>query len=102
VADLPPEAFRRWIHSHEEDTGDVQVYRPAGYDLPPARGRRGFELRPDGEFLLYGPGPSDKPEVTTERWSPAAPGRVRVGDRELEIVSVDSDRLTARWASEEP
>jgi hypothetical protein len=98
VAELPPDVFRHWVHSHEEDSGDVQVYRPADYDLPPARGRRGFELVPDGELRLYGPGPSDKPEATTARWSPAGEGRVRLGDRELEIVSVSSDRLEARWS----
>jgi hypothetical protein len=100
VADLPPELFRHWVHSHEEDTGDVRVYRPADYAFPPARGRRGFELKPDGEFVRYGPGPSDKPEATTERWTPSSGGRVRVGGRELEIVSVEPDRLTARWSED--
>jgi hypothetical protein len=98
VADLPPELFQQWMHSHEEDTGDVQVYRPADYDFPPARGRRGFELRPDGSAELYGPSPSDRPAATTATWSPLDGGRVRVGDRELEIVSVSPDRLTARWS----
>jgi len=98
VADLPAELFRHWVHSHEEDSGDVRVYRPATYDFPPARGRRGFELKRDGEAVLYGPGPADKPEASTERWSSSAEGGVRVGGRELEIVSVDSDRLTARWS----
>jgi hypothetical protein len=95
---VPDELFRRWMHSHEEDQGDLRVYRPASYKFPPARGRRGLEFKPDGELVLYGPGPSDKPEATTERWSPSGADRVRVGDRELEIVSVESDRLTARWS----
>jgi hypothetical protein len=84
VADLPPELFRRWVHAHEEDDGDLRVYRPAGYDLPPARGRRGLEFRPDGELLVYGPGPADKPQ--------ASPGRLD----EVEIVSVEPDRLLVR------
>jgi hypothetical protein len=100
VADLPPELFRRWMHSHEEDEGDLRVYRPASYKFPPARGRRGLEFKPDGELVVYGPGPSDKPEATTERWSPSGSGRVRVGDRELEIVSVGPDRLTALWSDD--
>jgi hypothetical protein len=98
VADLPPELFQHWVHAHEEDSGDVQVYRPADHPLPPARGRRGFELKPDGELILYGPGPSDRPVATTGRWSSSGAGRVRLGDRELEIVSVSGDRLTARWS----
>ena len=100
MADLPPELFQRWMHSHEEDEGDLRVYRPASYKFPPARGRRGLEFKPDGELVLYGPGPSDKPEATTGRWSPAGAGRVRVGDGELEIVSVEPDRLTARWSDD--
>jgi hypothetical protein len=100
VTDLPPELFRRWMHSREEDQGDLQVYRPASYNFPPARGRYGLEFKRDGELVRYGPGPSDKPEATTERWSPAGEGRVRVGDRELEIVSVEPDRLTVRWSED--
>jgi hypothetical protein len=96
VADVPPELFQHWMHSHEEDSGDVQVYRPADYAFPPARGRRGFDLRPDGELRLYGPSPSDRPEETTATWSPLDAGRVRLGDRELEIVSVSPDRLVVR------
>ena len=88
------------MHSHEEDRGDLQIYRPASYKFPPARGRYGLEFKRDGELVLYGPGPSDKPVARTERWSSAGSGRVRVGDRELEIVSVDSDRLTARWSED--
>jgi hypothetical protein len=99
VGELPHELFRRWLHSHEEDDGDVRVYRPAGYDLPPARGRRGLEFRPDGELLVYGPGPTDKPQATAARWEPAGEHRARLlpsGD-ELEIVSVEPDRLQLRW-----
>ena len=85
MGELPHELFRRWLHSHEEDEGDVRVYRPAGYDLPPARGRRGLEFRPGGELLVYGPGPADRPT--------AAPGRREA----VEIVSVEPDRLRLRW-----
>jgi hypothetical protein len=100
VTPLPPELFRRWVHVHEEDDGDVRVYRPAGYALPPARGRRGLEFRPDGELLLYGPGPADKPQASTARWEAAGERHARVlpaGD-ELEIVSVEPDRLRLRWS----
>jgi hypothetical protein len=98
VAELPPELFQHWVHAHEEDTGDMQVYRPADHPFPPARGRRGFELKPGGELILYGPGASDRPTATAGRWSSSGAGRVRLGDRELEIVSVSGDRLTARWS----
>ena len=96
MAALPDELMRHWVHSHEEDSGDVRVYRPPDYDFPPARGRRGFELRPDGELLVYGPGATDRPEATTARWSASGSGRVKLGDEELEIVSVSPDRLEVR------
>jgi hypothetical protein len=76
----------RWVHAHEEDEGDVQVYRPAGYDLPPARGRRGIEFRPDGEVVVLGPGPADKPTAIGS-----------LPRQELEIVSAAPDRLAVRW-----
>jgi hypothetical protein len=97
VADLPPELMQHWMHSREEDRGDVRVYRPADYDFPPARGRRGFELRPGGELVTYGPSPSDRPEAATGgRWESSGSGRVKLGGEALEIVSVSSDRLELR------
>jgi hypothetical protein len=96
------ELLGRWLHSHEEDEGDVRVYRPAGYHLPPARGRRGLEFLPDGELRVIGPGPADKPQSSPGRWEPAGEHRARVSlpssePRELEIVSADPDRLAVRW-----
>jgi len=85
MGDPPPELFRRWVHVHEEDEGDVRVYRPAGTELPPARGRRGIEFRPGGEVLVYGPGPVDKPVASPGSWD------------DVEIVSVEPDRLALRW-----
>jgi hypothetical protein len=76
----------RWVHAHEEDEGDLQVYRPAGYDLPPARGRGGLEFRPDGEVVVLGPGPADRPTAIAS-----------LPRRELDIVSTEPDRLTVRW-----
>ena len=99
---LPEELFRRWLHSREEDEGDVRVYRPAGYDLPPARGRRGLEFRPDGELLEIGPGPADKPEATPGHWESAGDRRARVSlagePKEFEIVDLEPDRLKLRWS----
>lgn len=82
---MTSDLYRRWIHAREEDEGDLRVYRPSDYDLPPARGRRAIEFRPDGELLVYAPGPADKPVAT--------PGRME----DVEIVSVEADRLTLRW-----
>ena len=49
-----------WAHSHEEDGGGVQVFRPMDYDFPPSRGRETFTLRPDGTAEAGLPGPDDR------------------------------------------
>jgi hypothetical protein len=82
------ELIGRWVHAHEEDEGDVRVYRPAGYELPPARGRRGLEFRPDGEVVVYGLGPADKPQAVA---------RVKPPDEAVEVVSLEPDRLRVRF-----
>ena len=57
-----------WLHSHEEDADDRLVFRSAAYDFPPARGRDGFELLPDGDLRRSGPGPDDRTQTTRGRW----------------------------------
>lgn len=37
--DLPQEIFKHWVHSHEDDTKDIKVFRPVDYKFPPSRGR---------------------------------------------------------------
>ena len=101
--ELPAELFRHWVHSNEEDEDDLLVYRPAGYPLPPARGRRGFELREDGTFVEHGIAATDKRATLEGRWEVEAPGRVRIrfadaarADVTFEVVSPEEDRLTLR------
>ncbi|MDQ3973128.1 MAG: hypothetical protein M3276_02105 [Actinomycetota bacterium] len=96
--------FARWTHSHEEDTGDVEVYRPPGFAFPPSFPRRGFQINPDGVFARHGPGPSDEPVTVTGRWVAEAiradfddPG---LGSETLRILSYDQDRLTLDGRSE--
>ena len=90
-----------WVHSHEEDTQDEIVYRPASYSFPPSRGRTSFELRPDGSYVEQSPGPVDVPVESKGSWSVE-------GDRLLlgaegddpghawEIAAAEGDRLTFR------
>jgi hypothetical protein len=103
VSGLPRELFKRWVHSHEEDTDEVRVFRPKGYPLPPARGRRGFELRENGEFVQYGIGQTDKSEATVGRWEADGARRANVSFPDgrlepyvLEIVSLDDDKLAIK------
>ncbi|MFI5893460.1 hypothetical protein ACIA5D_25485 [Actinoplanes sp. NPDC051513] len=90
----------RWTHSHEEDHDGVEVYRPAGYDFPPARGRSGIEFRPDGTYIDWAIGRGDANEARPGRWEPAAAGGLRIitaGEQRVLVVAlVAPDRLEIR------
>jgi len=80
-------AQQRWWHSFEEDHDDVAVYRPDGFEFPPARGRRGIEVEPDGSVVELGLGRDDVPgQRLNESTGAVAP----------EIVHRDSDRIEVR------
>ena len=89
----------RWGRSHEEDHDGVEVYRPAGFHFPPARGRAWIEVRPDGTFVELAPGRADVPEPVEGTWVlgsdaglESAPADARVAD----VVHAGSDRLELR------
>lgn len=91
----------RWIHSHEEDTGEERVFRPATSALPPARGRRQLELRADGRYIESSPGPVDIPVMSTGSWSLEGNELVLTddaggSDAVLELVAAEPDRLAIR------
>lgn len=97
----PDRLHKRWVHSHEEDRDDVAVFRPADFDLPPARGRRSIELREDGSYVEAFPGPTDVPQEAAGRWSLEG-DRLALqpaGDRPAEawrVVAAEADRLRLR------
>lgn len=91
----------RWVHSHEEDTAEEMVFRPADRELPPARGRTAFELRADGTYVESEPGPVDVPVESSGRWSLEGDRLVLEGEGERpghawRIAAAEGDRLTLR------
>jgi hypothetical protein len=89
---------RRWVHSHEEDTEEEMVFRPAAYEFPPSRGRRSFELKPDGTLAEGRIGPTDRPVEAQGTWELRDDRLVLRRDpseapRAMRIASVDHDRL---------
>ena len=60
---LPPDVFKHWTESREDRNKrpNVSVFRPSDYKFPPSRGRRGFEIKKNGEFILHEIGPTDRP-----------------------------------------
>jgi hypothetical protein len=89
----------RWVHAYEEDTEDEMVFRPAGTDLPPSRGRMALELRADGTFAETGLGATDVPEEATGSWAlegdtiTLSKGATQGVPREMEVVTVDEEKL---------
>ncbi|HHJ16932.1 MAG TPA: hypothetical protein ENJ80_09565 [Gammaproteobacteria bacterium] len=82
----------RWLHSHEEDSGDEMVFRPGSYDFPPSRGRMGYEFHADRRCSLIGIAPADGSIITGGcRW------RHKEGDPRTILIEDDSgviDTLT--------
>ena len=76
---LPRSLFQHWVHSYEEDTKSVIVYRPATYSFPLSRGRDGFEIQSSGEFTLFGMGPAEHGQKSPGHWE-------RVGDHEIRVT----------------
>ncbi len=95
---MPRELFGHWVHSHEEDRAGEEVYRPLGWRFPLARGRTAFEIKPDGEFVEYGPGPTDVSASHKGHWQAVTADRIAVSmpgpkSYELHISSVGPDLL---------
>jgi len=91
----------RWLHSFEEDHGDVAVYRPADHPFPPARGRDGIEFADDGSFTEWAVGRGDAREPVPGQWQAADAATVAVntdrgGRQVLEVVHLGPDRLEVR------
>ena len=91
----------RWVHSHEEDTATEMVFRPGDYSFPPSRGRRSFELLPDGSLVDEGIAPTDGPQRAAGSWKLEAEGALcfyRGAEtqpyRRWRVVSLAKDRLT--------
>lgn len=94
-----------WLHSYEEDEGDILVYRPNSYDFPPSRGRTGFALEREGVARQYVIAPTDGLEEQIGLWEYGDKNTVKVhiqgnGHPEqrysLEIVSLKDGVLKLR------
>jgi hypothetical protein len=97
----PAAIARHWVHSHEEDEGGTQVFRPADFPLPPARGRDALALDSDGTLRRSIPGPDDRSsQLPTGSWK--LDGRRLIlrqegGERkEFSIEGLASDKLLLR------
>lgn len=101
--DLPKGIYTHWIHSHEEDTDDVKVYRPSDYTFPPSRGRMGFEIKENGEFIQHDIAPTDGLVQVMAHWMKTGAQRILVSFADpskspyvVTIVAFEGNRLKIR------
>ena len=99
----PEELIGAWIHSHEDDTEEVKVYRPASYAFPPARGREGFEIKEGGECMYHGIAPADGSASEPASWSwedgnrlVITPKAAGASEMRMEVVSVGEGMLKVK------
>lgn len=90
-----------WVHSHEEDTEDEMVFRPATYEFPLSRGRISFDLLPGGIYVESSPGPVDLPVETRGHWALEGNRLILEGEGDQpgyawEIAAVEGDRLVVK------
>ncbi|RMG30241.1 MAG: hypothetical protein D6730_02800 [Bacteroidetes bacterium] len=96
------ELFQSWVHTHEESSPELMVFRPAGHDLPLSRNREGFEIRKDGTFVHTTIGKRDYPETVEAHWKVKKSIMVVQPENEgheafsLEIVELAPDRLAVK------
>jgi hypothetical protein len=81
----PDFLFQTWIHLHEEDAGNTEVYRNKEYNFPASRGRQGFEFKKDGTFIQSDIGPVDVNVNTAGQWK-------KISDTEVQIQLNDEQK----------
>jgi hypothetical protein len=91
------------MHSHEEDTSDIAVYRPGEYEFPPARGRTGFDFMTGGKVIYYGIAPADGVNQIPGRWEAQGTDEIRITYKDermkpmiLQVLTCEADKLTVR------
>jgi hypothetical protein len=89
-----------WLASHEETSGDTLVYRPNTYNFPPARGRKGFAIKPYGRFVQYDIAPTDGLAGRPGTWTADGATRLKIHlddssepDYTLEVVALEHQVL---------
>ncbi|MBX2968225.1 MAG: hypothetical protein KF803_02555 [Cyclobacteriaceae bacterium] len=95
------ELYEHWIHSYEEDDAANQLvtYRPASYEFPPARGRTGFEIKPDGILINYPIAPFDGNLRIIQSWKLENNRLIFIGKDEIiqyEIIQLSKEKLVLK------
>ncbi|MDC8756735.1 hypothetical protein [Janthinobacterium fluminis] len=100
-----PEISGSWTHSYEEDSGDVQTYRPThSFAFPPSRrGRETLEFGAAGQMVSGRPGPDDRLQMSSASLTALGMNRFRLDGmgmpgRVVEIIDARPDILKVRFS----
>jgi hypothetical protein len=85
LVELPECIFKYWIHSREEDTEGVLVYRTSNFKFPPSRGREGFEVKKTGEYIQYAIGRDDRSKKDMGHFKVVEPNRLYIFFDEVQL-----------------
>ncbi|MDI6802417.1 MAG: hypothetical protein QME58_01050 [Bacteroidota bacterium] len=95
------ELKKKWIHSREEETDSIQIYRPVNYKVfPPSRYRQVYSFADSGECEYLVLAPNDAHYFENGTWTFNEDNKLLVifdstqqAIRELKIISVTKDQL---------
>lgn len=97
---LDPIIFQKWLHSYEEDTKDLKVYRPSSFNFPRGWGRSGMKFDKNGEFILFDIAPNDAIVQVPGKWHQISGKKLEISfpseDKEdftIEIEEINSEIL---------
>jgi hypothetical protein len=93
---LPQGLYKHWVHSHEDDTDKVSVYRPHDYPFPRSRGRDGFEIKETGEFILYRIAPTDRLHKLRGQWKLKGTNTITVELESEDIKSISFQIISCK------
>jgi hypothetical protein len=100
INQLDPIIFQKWLHSYEEDTKELKVYRPSSFNFPRGWGRTGIKLDENGGFILYDIAPNDAIVQITGKWHQITESNLGIsfasGEKEdytIEIKEINTEIL---------
>lgn len=91
-----------WVHSFEEDKEGLKIFRiQSDYEFPLSRKpRERFEIKPNGEFIEYIPGPSDNYLPKLGRYKVEDPSTIKVNlgneSYTLNVMSLEQNILKVK------
>lgn len=96
-------AFKQWQRHHEIEKDEMRIYRPSIYKFPLSRGREGFEIKSNGEFISHDIAPGCGIEEVRGRWELVHRNKIKVTfqdpskkSRLLNVISCEDDIMKVR------